>query len=99
MDPLRISYVESVHKTLQAVLCSEAMVLEQDNVVPLSSLVPPLRDLPPDGLREMASQPLIPVQVDGERQFYLSLRFGIFADKAALVKVLQGTHELQNTEE
>lgn len=67
----------------------------QDNLVPLSHLVPPLQQLTAEGLRKAALQALTPVSVDGERQFYISLRYGIFVNKEALLEVLKGTHSLQ----
>ena len=67
----------------------------QDTFVSLSALVPPLKGLTPAGLHQMALQPLVPVQVDGVRQFYLSLRHGFLTDKDGLLDILGGEHALQ----
>ena len=67
----------------------------QDNVVPLSDVVPPLRGLDSEGLAEVAKQPLLPVQVLGDRQYYVSLRHGILVDKKTLFGIMKGETKAQ----
>ena len=62
----------------------------QDNVVQLEDIIPPLRDLSTAALYELALQPLIPVEVLGDRQYYMSLRHGILTDKTRLIHLLEG---------
>ena len=62
----------------------------QDNIVQLEDIIPPLRDLPTATLYELALQPLIPVEVLGDRQYYISLRHGILTNKARLIRLLEG---------
>ena len=42
----------------------------------LDDIVPPLANISPAVAAEMAQQPLIPLDVSGERQFFLSWRHG-----------------------
>lgn len=53
---------------------------------PLHTLVPPLQGLSKFGLEEMASQPFIPLDVRGSRQFIISLRYGNIVDKKVKMK-------------
>ena len=62
----------------------------QDNIVSVSEVVPPLRGLDGAALKEIANQALIPVQVDGDRQYYISLRHGILVEKHALFQLMSG---------
>ena len=50
--------------------------LAQDVEVKLDDIVPPLANISPAVAAEMAQQPLIPLDVSGERQFFLSWRHG-----------------------
>ena len=67
-----------------------ALLCVQDNIVDTERLVPPLQGCSPEELRAMAAQPLLPVDVEGDRQYILSLRYGRLVDKRALLAVLQG---------
>jgi hypothetical protein len=67
----------------------------QDNLVPIHEVVPPLKSLGAEGLSQMARQPLIPVQVDGDRQYYISLRHGLLLQKETLMRILEGSHSSQ----
>ena len=62
----------------------------QDNVVDTERLVPPLQGCGPEDIRAMVAQPLLPVDVEGDRQYVMSLRYGRIMDKRALLAVLQG---------
>lgn len=66
---------------------------EQDNVVAISDVVPPLRSQSREALAVMAKQPLLPLQVSGDRQYYISLRHGILADKETLFNLMKGTYD------
>jgi len=48
----------------------------QDVEVKLDDIVPPLANISAAVAAEMAQQPLIPLDVSGERQFFLSWRHG-----------------------
>lgn len=48
----------------------------QDVEVQLADIVPPLANISPAVAAEMAQQPLIPLDVSGARQFFLSWRHG-----------------------
>lgn len=67
----------------------------EDNLVSMHEVVPPLKSLGPEGLAQMARQPLIPLQVDGDRQYYISLRHGVLLQKDTLMRILNGSHSLQ----
>ena len=58
-------------------------------------MVPPLEGCTPEELRSIAQQTLIPVDVEGDRQYFLSLRHGHLADKARLMAILQGKDDIQ----
>jgi hypothetical protein len=62
----------------------------QDNWVHPERLVPPLWDCSPQELRALIAQPLLPVDVEGDRQYILSLRHGRLIDRTRLLAVLQG---------
>lgn len=68
----------------------------QDNLVPVHEVVPPLKGMGGGGLAQLARQPLIPLQVDGDRQYYVSLRHGVLPQKDTLMRLLEGRHSLQN---
>jgi len=68
----------------------------EDNLIPMHELVPPLKGVAGQGLTQMARQPLIPVQVDGDRQYYVSLRHGVLVQKATLMRILEGRHSSQH---
>ena len=64
----------------------------QDNVIALADVVPPLQGLSGEALKEIAEQALIPLQVDSDRQYYISLRHGILIDEARLFEILKGQY-------
>ncbi len=66
------------------------MVL-QDSIVPLERVVPPLKYCTTDELHNMAEQPMIPLNVEGDRQYLISLRHGLLVDKERLFQILEGT--------
>lgn len=43
----------------------------QDNDIPLQALVPPLAALPEAAQRTALAEPLLPVDVEGDRQYFL----------------------------
>ena len=55
---------------------SRGILLPQDVEVSLADIVPPLANISPAVASEMARQPLIPLDVSGARQFFLSWRHG-----------------------
>ena len=67
----------------------------QDNFVELDEVVPPLQNLSPSGMAEVAEQTLIPIDVAGDRQYVASLRHGHIVDKATLMQLLKGEHPEQ----
>lgn len=64
----------------------------QDNIVDLLDLKPPFKDVSHKQLAELKRVPLVPVEVYGDRQYYLSLRFGIFLDRATFTKIMTGNY-------
>jgi hypothetical protein len=72
------------------------VVWVQDVDVPIQALVPPLQHLSQAARRAMLEEPLIPVDVEGQRQFFLSARFGRVLDPAMLERLLAG--QLQGQE-
>lgn len=48
----------------------------QDNDIHLSQLEPPFKGLGPREMSRMAEQLLFPVNVPGDRQYYLSIQAG-----------------------
>eukprot|EP00850_Spirogloea_muscicola_P003286 SM000013S26455 [mRNA] locus=s13:445406:448674:- [translate_table: standard] len=62
-----------------------------DLVVDLSNVVPPLKGLNSEGLRQAVQQLLLPLDVINHRQFIISLRHGILVDKIRLLRLLTGT--------
>ncbi|KAI3438397.1 hypothetical protein D9Q98_000829 [Chlorella vulgaris] len=67
----------------------------EDTDVPLQALIPPLQHLPEAGRRAMLQEPLLPVDVEGDRQYFLSVRYGRLVDPAALHALLSGQLEGQ----
>jgi hypothetical protein len=67
----------------------------EDNMVELEEMVPPLQNLSPSGMAEVAEQTLIPIDVAGDRQYVASLRHGHIVDKATLMQLLKGEHPEQ----
>ena len=61
-----------------------------DTDVPVDDIVPPLADLPPGAVAEIASQMFLPLDVAGSHQHILSIRHGLVKDKPRLLAVLSG---------
>lgn len=55
----------------------------QDNVVPVDALVPPFKAVRPSEVQRLTSQLLFPVNVAGDRQYYLSVQAGTLLDSQA----------------
>lgn len=62
----------------------------QDTFVDINRILPPLKDISPAARAELAEMPLIPVDVEADRQYLMSLRHGIFVDKTKLFQLLEG---------
>jgi hypothetical protein len=67
----------------------------QDNDVPLQALVPPLQHMPEHALRAALREPLLPIDVEGDRQYFLSVRYGEVVDPRVLQALLTGQLEGQ----
>lgn len=67
----------------------------QDNDVPLGRLVAPLAELPEAAAAAALRDPLLPVDVEGDRQYFLSLRYGRVEQPALLRALLRGQLEGQ----
>lgn len=70
---------------------SLSVFLLQDNWVPLRDLIAPFQDMAPQAVAEAAAKPLIPLDVAGDRQYYLSIRYGNLVDKQQLQSILNGS--------
>lgn len=68
----------------------------EDNKYDLKAIVPPLKGLSKSELEEAANQVLIPLDVVGERQFFLSLRHGRLLEKEILLALLHGHLDFEN---
>ncbi|GAB4824099.1 hypothetical protein N2152v2_011145 [Parachlorella kessleri] len=62
----------------------------EDIEVQLPAIVPPLQGVLPQVRASMLQEMLIPVDVEGDRQYYLSLRYGFIVDKQQLRDLLEG---------
>ena len=67
-----------------------AGALSQDNRVPLGDFVPPLSGLPPAAVASAAGEPVLAVDVEGDRQYIISLRYGLIRDWPRLRALLEG---------
>ena len=56
----------------------------------LNRLLPPLKQLSLGARAELAELPVIPFDVEGDRQYLISLRHGHFVDKPKLFQLLEG---------
>ena len=65
-------------------------IVLQDSIVALDRVVPPLKYMTQKELHDLAEQPMIPLNVDGDRQYLISLRHGILVDKQRLFQILKG---------
>lgn len=63
--------------------------------MPLQALVPPLQHLPDHSLRAALREPLLPVDVEGDRQYFLSVRYGEVMQPRVLQALLAGQLEGQ----
>lgn len=63
----------------------------EDNLVAPERLIPPLQGCSATELRQIAEQTLLPVDVEGDRQYILSLRHGHLVNKQRLMEVLKGS--------
>lgn len=62
----------------------------QDSIVPIERVVPPLKYCTKEELHNLAEQPMIPLNVEGDRQYLISLRHGLLVDKQRLFQILEG---------
>jgi hypothetical protein len=62
----------------------------QDNIVPPERLIAPLQGCSATQLSEIAEQSLLPIDVEGDRQYIISLRHGRLVNKQKLMNVLKG---------
>lgn len=62
----------------------------QDTLVDISRILPPLKDISQTSRAELAELPVIPLDVEADRQYLISLRHGIFVDKTKLFQLLEG---------
>eukprot|EP00877_Chromochloris_zofingiensis_P007807 jgi/Chrzof1/327/Cz01g11160.t1 len=65
----------------------------EDVDVPVARIQPPFQDLRPKQIDKLCNQRLFPVNVEGDRQYYLSIPAGHILDKERLLKILQGTYQ------
>eukprot|EP00199_Chlamydomonas_sp_CCMP681_P003190 CAMPEP_0119105256 /NCGR_PEP_ID=MMETSP1180-20130426/3276_1 /TAXON_ID=3052 ORGANISM="Chlamydomonas cf sp, Strain CCMP681" /NCGR_SAMPLE_ID=MMETSP1180 /ASSEMBLY_ACC=CAM_ASM_000741 /LENGTH=170 /DNA_ID=CAMNT_0007090265 /DNA_START=252 /DNA_END=761 /DNA_ORIENTATION=+ len=63
----------------------------QDVDVPVERIEPPFKGHSVAEVRELAGSTLMPINVSGERQFYISVRHGKLLQKDALQKVCYGS--------
>ncbi len=68
-----------------------AVMVLQDSIVPVERVVPPLKYCTKEELHSLAEQPMIPLNVEGDRQYLISLRHGLLVDKQRLFQILEGT--------
>ena len=61
-------------------------------MVALPALEPLFMDISPGELARIKRLPLVPVQVSGDKQYYISLRFGVFPDREAFQRVMSGAY-------
>jgi hypothetical protein len=64
----------------------------QDNVVELDALIPIFKNLSPGEIASLARQPLLPLEVEGDRQYVISLRQGLLKEPRLLKQLLSGEH-------
>ena len=66
------------------------VLIVQDTFVDIRRILPPLKDVSQAARIDMAELPLIPIDVEADRQYLVSLRHGIFVDRAKLFQLLEG---------
>ena len=64
----------------------------EDNDVCIADLIPPLLGRSPQAAAAILAEPLIPLDVEGDRQYFLSVKYGILEDKEKLRKLLEGRY-------
>ena len=69
----------------------------QDSAVELNRLVPPFRGASGVELGYLAGQTLLPIDVEGDRQYFLSIPHGRIMQKDLLLKVLKGELDEETT--
>lgn len=62
----------------------------QDQLVEIDALVPPFKGLSPAEIASLARRPLVPLEVEGDRQYIISLRQGILTEPHMLKQLLSG---------
>lgn len=56
----------------------------------VEDVVPPLEGLGRGAAEELAARPFLPVAVAGDRQFFVSLRYGSVLDRPRMLRLLTG---------
>eukprot|EP00879_Flechtneria_rotunda_P023514 GHRR01024876.1.p1 GENE.GHRR01024876.1~~GHRR01024876.1.p1 ORF type:complete len:254 (+),score=101.27 GHRR01024876.1:409-1170(+) len=69
----------------------------EDNDIPLDKLVPPFKDVRPKEIQRIASQLLFPLNVTGDRQYYLSIQAGNILEPQVLFSILKGEYDPKQT--
>lgn len=59
-------------------------------MVSVDALVPPFKDVTPGEVASLARQPLLPLDVEGDRQYIISLRQGLVEEPHLLKQLLSG---------
>lgn len=62
----------------------------QDTAVDLDRLIPPFKGASGVELGYLAGQTLLPIDVEGDRQYFVSIPHGCIMQKDLLLKVLRG---------
>jgi hypothetical protein len=62
----------------------------QDTAVDVERLVPPFKGASDVELGYLAGQTLLPIDVEGDRQYFISLPYGRLVEKDLLLRVLKG---------
>ena len=70
-------------------VCRKARRCSQDGSLRVDAIVPPLKGKEVQ-LRELAQQSFLPLDVDGDRQYLISMRHGALLDRPRLVQLLKG---------
>ena len=69
----------------------------QDSAVELDRLVPPFKGASGVELGYLAGQTLLPIDVEGDRQYFLSISHGRIMQKELLLKLLKGELDEETT--
>ena len=65
----------------------------QDTAVDVDRLVPPFKGASGVELGYLAGQTLLPIDVEGDRQYFISIPHGRLVEKDLLLKILKGELE------